>query len=274
MNVTGSRAGSAPAVGRHVRRRRRAGMALLLALVVVACGGRSTATPETSDTTTLVVHAAASLTGVLDDLSALVERRHPDIDVRANLAGSQALAAQLAQGAPGGVFISANPAQFERVASLLDGPGDVLATNQLVVVVSTANPADVTALADLADPKVTVALGAPGVPAGDYAREVLARAGITATVVTEELDVRSVVRKVAAGEVDAGIAYATDVVGPLGAGVEAVPIPPGDNVVAEVRIGVIAGDQADAGARFVAVALGLQGQQLLADAGFTPAAMP
>jgi len=281
--------------------------ALVLGLVLAGCGGgqadpvRSGGTPSGGGTpgdtasgdtrsgdavsgdgtspgatvvSPLVVHAAASLAGVMDDLEALVERRHPDIDVQANLGGSQALAAQLEQGAPGGVFVSANPDQFERVEPLLVGPGDLLATNELVVVVPSANPAGITTLADLADDGVTVALGAPGVPVGDYAREVLTAAGLTPTVVTEELDVRSVVAKVAAGEVDAGIAYATDVVGPLGDGVAAVAIPDDVNLVTDVLIGIVAGDQAAAGARFVDVALGPDGQALLVEARFSPGITP
>jgi molybdate transport system substrate-binding protein len=77
--------------------------------------------------------------------------------------------------------------------------------------VQAGNPKGITGVADLAKSGVTVVLGAEGVPAGDYTRQVLAAKGITVTPVSLEADVKSALAKVMSGEADATVVYVTDV---------------------------------------------------------------
>lgn len=160
---------------------------------------------------TLEVYAAASLREAFTSIVRTFEASHPGVKVRMNFAGSQTLAAQIANGAPADVFASASE---KNLKDLVYDPKTrrVFATNRLVVL-------GVPSLRDLAKAK-RIVLAARAVPAGSYARQALATASrkygaawlktVESRVVSEENDVRAVLAKVRLGEADAGIVYASD----------------------------------------------------------------
>ena len=86
--------------------------------------------------------------------------------------------------------------------------------NTLVIVVPTANPANIRSVYDLAKPGVKLDVAGPGVPVGSYTLQILKNmnltAAVTKNVVSQETDVREVLAKVALGEADAGFVYSTD----------------------------------------------------------------
>jgi molybdate transport system substrate-binding protein len=107
------------------------------------------------------------------------------------------------------------------------------------------------------------------VPAGRYAREALARAGVTTTPVSQEVDVRAVLNKVSLGEADAGIVYVTDVKS-AGDRVTGVDIPERHQVVARYPIAVVKDTKnGELAHRFVDYLLSPAGQDLLAEFGFS-----
>ena len=126
-----------------------------------------------------------------------------------------------------------------------EGPGVTgrrdFARNELAVIVRVDDPAEISSLEDLADVGVKLVIAAEGVPAGDYARELFAKAGIAdealANVVSNAEDVRGVVTAVAGGEADAGLVYVTDVTADVADQVKVVDIPDALNVVAHVSRG-------------------------------------
>ncbi|HEV2686329.1 MAG TPA: molybdate ABC transporter substrate-binding protein, partial [Actinomycetota bacterium] len=176
------------------------------------------------------------------------------------------------QGAPVDVFAPASPKWLDAVGQ---DPGVIMsatfARNRLIVIVPRDDPAHITRLADLARRGVKLVLAAPGVPAGDYARQLLTNAGARAAlknVVSNEQDVEGVVAKVASGDADAGIAYATDLTAAVSPMVRAIEIPIAENVVAVYQIGIVRGTKAEAVARtFFHYVLG-SGQATLRAAGF------
>jgi molybdate transport system substrate-binding protein len=85
----------------------------------------------------------------------------------------------------------------------------VFARNRLVLVRRVG--ADVGGLADLADPDLLIGLCSTTVPCGRLAQAELAARGIEPSLDTEEPDVRSLLAKVASGELDAALVFATDV---------------------------------------------------------------
>jgi molybdate transport system substrate-binding protein len=149
------------------------------------------------------------------------------------------------------------------------------ATNKLVIITPTDNPAQISNLQDLAKPGVQLVLAATGVPVGDYAREVLKNAGIAAAVeanvVSNEQDDASLVARIVNGEADAAIVYLSDVTSTVAPTVHSVSIPTTVNVVATYPIAVVNGStNAATAAAFVDYVAGPQGQATLADFGFLP----
>jgi molybdate transport system substrate-binding protein len=255
-------------------------MGLLLALLL-GCGGADVPTTEAA---TLNVFAAASLTGAFTEIGAAFGAAHPGATVVFNFAGSNQLATQIAANAPADVFASANAAQMDAAVASgrIDAEGTrPFVTNRLVVVVPADNPTGITTLQDLAIPDTLIVLAAGEVPAGRYSLAFLDKAAagaafdpgykeaVLANVVSYEENVRSVLNKVALGEADAGIVYASDLVGVDG--VAALAIPDALNVVAQYPIAPL-NDSArpDLAAAFVAWVLSNAGQAVLAEYGFGP----
>lgn len=233
-------------------------IAASLSILVGACASNAT-------TSTITVGAAASLTDVLTDIGTDFTEE-TGIEVRFSYAASSAVAEQIRSGAPIDAFASAGTTSMEplvaeqRVTDVTD-----FATNTLVIAVPAGNPGGVTGIADLG--RVSLAICQEQVPCGVATASLFERADIAAAPVSFEPDVRSVLGKVVADEVDAGIVYATDVIDRPG--VEGLPIPDDVNVSTTYQAAVVADSgRADAAARFVAYLGGPQAQQLLRAAGF------
>jgi len=231
---------------------------LAAALALPGCGGGD-------DDTALVVFAASSLSGVADEM---------DPNAQFVFGGSNDLAAQLRDGAEVGIFLSASakPLTELRATGLVEAPV-VFASNRLVIIVPAKNAADVTHIVDLTKAGVKLVLGAEGVPIGDYARESLELAGLGAAlenVVSLEEDVKGVVGKVALGEADAGIVYATDV---AAAGDDVLSYPISGHFQPKVwYYAAIVSPGSEPAERYLDTLLGADGEAALRSAGFLPAA--
>jgi molybdate transport system substrate-binding protein len=229
----------------------------LAALPLAACGG-------TDDEP--LVYAASSLKAVLPGLDAAD-------GVAFSFAGSDSLARQIREGAPADALVAASPRYPDELAAdgLCDAPV-AFATNTLALIVPAAD-ARVATLDDLlAGPELRLAVGAPEVPVGAYARAALAAAGADAALarnrVSDEPDAASIVAKVALGSADAGIAYATDAA--ASDDVRAVPLPAAaqPTVVYAACAVIRDGAPSPAGTAFVAALLGDDAQARLTAAGF------
>ncbi len=182
------------------------GMVVTFALLLTACVARSqeSSGPERSDAR-LVVFAAASLSKVFPEIAP---------EETYSFDGSSGLVDQLAGGARADVFASADKRSMDRAVSegLIEGAPVMFATNHLVLVTPSGNPASVTGLdASLDDVKLVVC--APEVPCGAATLKLAEAAGVRLTPVSEESKVTDVLGKVASGEADAGFVYATDAAG-------------------------------------------------------------
>lgn len=161
------------------------------------------------------ISAAASLREVLNELTTSYSSTHNSIRVRSNFGASGTLAVQIENGAPTGIFISAN----KEWVDYLIARGRVKSSDVAILAYNTL------VFAGLPDSKVTgfkdlpslerIAIGSPkSVPAGQYAMEALNRAGV-ASVLKKKLilarDVRDALAYVTRGEVDGAFVYRTDV---------------------------------------------------------------
>jgi molybdate transport system substrate-binding protein len=246
--------------------------AVLFLVALAACSSSSSSSAGGS--TELTVFAASSLTAAFTTIGTDFESANPGTTVTFNFASSTDLATQIGSEGIADVFASASGTAMDTVEK---DPGvddrQDFATNQLVIVTPSDDPAAISSLQDLAKPGVKVVLAAEGVPVGDYARQMLEQEGLSkdvlANVVSNEPDDASVVAKVDSGEADAGIVYTSDISSP---DVRGVPIPDEQNVIATYPIAVVTeAPQTDAARSFVSYVTGTEGQATLQRYGFGPA---
>ncbi|MDQ0708084.1 molybdate transport system substrate-binding protein [Arthrobacter woluwensis] len=254
-----------------------AAVALVAAsLVLTACSGAAGSTASGSapaqDTgkKTVVVFAAASLKSSFTTLAEKLHDEHPELDLKFNFAGSQDLVAQIKAGAKADVVATADLATMGKLqdAGSLDGAARNFASNTLTIAVPPSNPANISALADLARPGVKTVLCAVQVPCGAASHKVEKAAGLDLKPVSEELAVTDVLGKVSSGEADAGLVYRTDVQGSKGA-VKAIDFPQSSAAVNTYAVALVnGGPDSDGGKTFLAALTGDPGRKVLADAGF------
>lgn len=185
--------------------------------VLLALAGAVLLVPRAGIAQPLTVSAAASLADVMADIGRAYTSAGGSA-ITLNVAGSNTLAKQIAEGAPVHVFVSADAAQMdvaERSGRIVPGSRRDLLSNTLVLVTPATGTSSVERPGDLARAEVRrVALGNPGtVPAGVYARQWLEGRRLwdaVAPKVVPTLTVRAALAAVRAGRADAGVVYATD----------------------------------------------------------------
>ena len=252
---------------------------VVAAMVLAGCGdGSGTDTGSGGGTAsrgagglsgTVTVFAAASLTGSFGTLGKQFEAAHPGVTVRFNFAASSALAESISQGAPADVFASASAKNMDSVVKAGNAADPkTFAKNVLEIAVPPANPAGVTALADLAKPGLKLAVCQEQVPCGTVAKQVFDKANLTVKPVTLGADVKAVLTAVQLGEVDAGLVYKTDVQA-AGRKVKGIEIPAEENASTSYPIATLAKAPNEAAARaFVDYVLSTEGTKVLTEAGF------
>ena len=173
-------------------------------------------TPATAQPPGLVVSVAASMHAALAEIAGLY-RAATGVTVALNAGGSNTLARQIVEGAPVGLFLSADDLQMdmvEKAGRLVPGTRMRLLTNELAVVVPSDAPADFTVDRLLEGRVSRLAMGEPSaVPAGVYGRRWLEQQKAWARLSPKVIPfptVRAVLSAVEAGRVDAGIVYRTD----------------------------------------------------------------
>lgn len=263
-----------------------AGIIGLVAIILLGCAGQG-ANPGEPAGGSLTIFAAASLTEAFREVGEAFKAGHPGSEVTFNFAGSQQLALQIQQGARADVFASANERQMEKVlaAGLVAGDeATTFARNSMITIVPGDNPGRVEALPDLARPGVKLILAGEQVPAGAYARQVLARLSADAAygpgfgpavldnVISNEENIRQVVAKIRLGEADAALVYRSDVTPHVADDVQTIEIPAAFNVTATYPLAVLETAQDPELARqFVAFVLSPEGQRILMRWGLLPA---
>jgi molybdate transport system substrate-binding protein len=171
----------------------------------------------------LIVYAASSLTDAFEQLAAAFSAIHPTVELQYSFGGSQTLAQALAQGARADIFAPAHEDALAVAAGRIAADSArALCHNQLAIVTSAQRPAALRTLSDLARPGLRLALGSEATAIGRYAQEALSLAeqqgalgsagaqAVLHNVVHYAETVTGVLRKVAQGEVDAGIVFTSD----------------------------------------------------------------
>ncbi len=257
-------------------------MALLVSMVGMTTGLLMALTlTGPARRTTLTISAAASMTDAAHELADAFEAEHPGTKVELNLGATGTLKTQILQGAPAEVFIGASEKHTDdlrRAGRLAGGRYRILCRNGLALVVPSSSSILPGAGWDVLDQRTTrrVAIGEPSyVPAGRYAVAWLKRQGRYARLADRFVHantVRQALAWVEAGEVDAGIVFATDA--RMSQRVRVVASA-GPEVFEEIRY-TIAVTELGAGhpvaEAFLEMATGPTGQAILTGHGFVPVA--
>lgn len=243
----------------------------ILALTLLLAAQVATAQAQTVE---IVVSAAASLTNAFDVMKKGFEAAHPGLTVVTNYGASGALLKQMENGAPVDVFASADQQTMDQAAAkglMAPGTRRDFVRNSLVLVVPADSKLALATEKDLALPKVArIALGNPEiVPAGRYAQECLAAAGLWDALKPKYIygnNVRQVLDYVTRGEVDAAFVFATDA---MNAGAKV-------HVVREVQtrtpalypVAVASASKKPSAKAFVDFLFSAEGQRILGSFGF------
>lgn len=253
-------------------------------IFLAGCGSGSGGGGE-EQRVTLTVLAASSLTDAFGELGKTFEQQNPGTTVKTSFGASSDLLVQIQHGAPADVFASA--AQEEMNAAVKDGLVSgkpvVFARNREVVMVPGENPANIQSLEDLSKPGTKLVLAEEGVPAADYAVEILDKADsdygpgfkeeVLSNVVSREADVRASVTRVVVGDADATFGYASDYTPDIRDRVKVIQIPPDLNIIATYPIAALEEAKEPASAReWVDLVTSSEGQEVLKKWGFEPAA--
>ncbi len=166
----------------------------------------------------LLVSAAASLTDVLGELEEVYKTIEPETTLKFTFGSSGTLQAQIEEGAPVDIFMSAAQKQMkalEEGGHILEGSIKTLLVNKVVLIVPKDSNLEITSFEDLTKDEIKkIAIGDPGnVPVGQYSEEIFNNLNIMGKVSPKFVlgnDVRTVLTWVESGEVDCGIVYATD----------------------------------------------------------------
>jgi len=255
-------------------------------LISAGCGKEQPAAAN-APAATVTVFAAASLTESFTQIGTRFEAENPGVKIEFNFAGSQALRAQLENGARADVFASANAKEMNAAwREFLVKPATIhdFARNRLVVIFPKDNPAKIATLNDLGRHGVKIDVADASVPAGDYTLQMLDRMSgdraygpefkkdFLANVVSQEENVKSVVSKIRLGEADAGVVYATDVTADAAKDLQTLSVPDSVNPIASYPIAVVAkSPQAILAQKFEDFVLSGEGQEIISEFNFIPA---
>ena len=185
-------------------------LALPCAIMVFLWGCR------VQERTTLTISVAASLRDSIEETEAAYKQGHAGVDFSNNFVSSGTLAAQIDQGAPVDIFISAAAKPVDDLAArglIAAGTRRDLLRNTLVLIAPPGSKLH--DFQGITDKSIRViALGDPAsVPAGQYGRQTLVSLHLwdqlNAKLVLGK-DVRQVLTYVESGNADAGLVYATD----------------------------------------------------------------
>jgi molybdate transport system substrate-binding protein len=262
-------------------------VSIIAAVGSAGCGGEAggAAAGDEEQGGTLTVLAASSLTDSFGELARTFEERNPGVEVRQSFESSSTLLTQIQRGARADVFASAAEEEMDTAVEdgLVAGEPEVFVRNREVVMVPEDNPADIRSMQDLAKPGIKLVLAEEGVPAADYAVEILGRAdaeygsgfkrAVLSNVVSREADARASVSRVALGDADATFGYASDYTPDIRDQVRVIRIPENLNISATYPIAVLEDAGSPALARgWVDLVVSEEGQRVLEKWGFEPAA--
>lgn len=177
----------------------------------------SFACPLSIQASTLYLSITASMTDAFKEIVNIFRTNHSDTRVLMNFGSSGSLAKQILQGAPADFYVSANPkwlAYLIEKEIIAEKNSKIIAYNKMVFVghpeITFSGMRQLTTLKK-------ISIGSPqSVPAGQYAKQAMEKAGVYSLLQNEKKlviakDVRQALLYADRGEVDGAFVYKTDV---------------------------------------------------------------
>lgn len=165
----------------------------------------------------LHILAAASMTDVLTEISEQYEKEHEHVNFVFSFDSSGTLKAQIEEGAPVDIFISAATKQMDELSAggFMKKESIVkLLENKVVLIQPQDAKTELTSFEDVATEKVSmVAIGNSDVPVGQYTEQIYKNLGLWEKIEKKAnlaTNVRQVLDWVATKNAECGIVYATD----------------------------------------------------------------
>lgn len=159
---------------------------------------------------------AASLKNTMEEIKAVYEEVHPEVNLIYNADSSGTLQTQIEEGAQCDIFFSAATKQMNALTEggyVVDGTVTNLLENKIVLIKPTGGETAVTGFDNITEAS-SIALAGEDVPVGQYARTLFENLGILDQVmgmeINEGANVTAVLTAVAEGSNEVGVVYATD----------------------------------------------------------------
>ncbi len=242
---------------------------LLVWLVFTGCANK--------EPVEIIVFGAASMTETLTQLGEDYMADHKDISIVFNFDSSGTLKAQIEEGAPCDIFISAGQKQMNELDCVMDGTRFDILENKVALAVPEGNPRGITSFGQLAegltDGSVFLAIGNADVPVGQYTQKILEYYGLNEDELSANLtygsNVKEVTTQVSEATVDCGIIYQTDA---CSAGLTVVDMATADMCGQVIYPAAVMEDapQAEAAKDFLEYLVSDHADALFEGVGFTP----
>jgi molybdate transport system substrate-binding protein len=239
---------------------------------------------QTSDPTAVVIFAASTFGAAFTELGSDFMMAAPGATgVSYRFDNSVKLRSMIQQGADADVFATVDPSQMDPLqqANLLDGSPSILASDQLVIVVSKANPQQLQAFKDLGNAGVRFIVPAPDSPtttamlktfdaaSSDPAYGADFRQRADRNVLARDGDDHEVLTRIIAGEVSAGVVYASSLDPQSRSQVQVITLPPALNASVNYPIAVLKnGTNMHGGEAFIKYIMSSAAQDILSHYGF------
>lgn len=220
---------------------------------------------------TLTIMAPGPFKAVLEAAKTEFTAANPGVTIELNLGHVPTLFTQLEEGVVADVLITPDAGTMGQAGTkgLTAGEPSVFAKVPMALVVPAGNAAGVADVTALAKADLRVAVCAAELPCGKLAGQLAKKAGIVISADTLETGGSpGVVTKASTGEIDVGLAFATDIAAG-GDKVAKVAIPDEINVASDASAVVLKGaDDADVAAAFLAFLTSKAGLTLVTGKGF------
>jgi len=252
---------------------------LFAAFVMFAFGGCTSMMPPPNARQAVRILAASSLTDAVTDAGIDFEKSHSGIKIEYCFAASGQLKAQIENGAPSDVFVSASAYEMDALSNkglIIESSRAVLTSNVLVLIARETTRLNTWEDLARGDVKRIAIANPASVPAGRYAKATLTHRNLWNVVSRKTVygeNVRQVLKYVQTGDVDAGVVFRSDV-HPKGCHVRIIDVASNgvDHVCIEYAIAVLRHAQNPGSAsKFVKFLLSNQGQKTMLQHGFTSA---